>query len=127
MSTLFRWAGLLFLLGVLVLSAAAEEKKEPWQITLSEASAKRAGLLQTRIDRMTANGNDEDAVKEAAELLEIRVREQGQDHWQTRDARQQLEDLRSNAKRPEAERQQLAQALADNGKAVGLINAGRHR
>jgi hypothetical protein len=94
------WAGGL-LLGLAVVGGTAseeprpaEESKPPWQRMLRGDDARQADKLLAQIASLSDAEKFTDAVKIAQEVLALRERVQGKDHWQTTDARRQLEVLR---------------------------------
>ncbi len=78
-----------------VTSALAQVPKEeagpatipPWQRTLDSDSVKEVQKLEKTIDTLGMEGRFADAVKPAHDALAIRLRIQGDDHWETLNAR----------------------------------------
>src|SRR5258708_6198320 len=61
--------------------------KAPWQRLLRGEEAKRVDQLEKQIDEARRNGRVEEAQTLARSAWEIRTRVQGEDHWQTADAK----------------------------------------
>jgi tetratricopeptide (TPR) repeat protein len=59
------------------------EPKPPWQRLLTGADARQAADLEKRIAEREAGGSYAEATRLREELLALRTREQGADHWQT--------------------------------------------
>jgi len=83
------WACLLLLSAVA--QAGAEEPiatvpaepRPPWQRLLPDAAAKKAGILQAQVKELYDVSDYTAAVAVAKELLALREKFQGKDHWQT--------------------------------------------
>jgi len=59
------------------------DPKPPWQRLLTGANAQKAADLKTRIAELEAADNYAEALRQREELLALRTREQGAEHWQT--------------------------------------------
>ncbi len=99
--------------------AFADEPKDksplpPWQRLLKGDDAKAAADLEKRIDELESTDKYAEAIKLAEELLALRVRVQGADHWQALNRKYALEWLRKVVALPEAGRAEArASAKAD--------------
>src|SRR4051794_37126526 len=82
------------------------DRKEPIpqsERMLKGEDAKLAAEYEKKRDELAAAGKRDEALKATEELLALRRRLQGEDHWQTMDARLRAEDLR-RPRRPEQAR-----------------------
>jgi tetratricopeptide (TPR) repeat protein/CHAT domain-containing protein len=79
---------------------------------LSGDDARRAEELQTRVSEMWQQGRYAEAEKPARAILALHARRQGTGHWQTADARFQLEALRQEAALPPRAQAELREAAA---------------
>jgi tetratricopeptide (TPR) repeat protein len=117
-------------LGVSGLVQAADGKlKEapPWQLLLQGADAREAQQLQAAIDRCFAAGQFEDALKRAEQLLALRARVQGADHWQAVEARWSAEAIRLVLTRDDGTRREMAGVPALNRQAQEQHARGHYR
>src|SRR5437870_3390979 len=77
--------------GVIAVSVSARgdesqprtDPRPPWQRVLTSDDAKQATRLSFRISGLEGAGRLAEAVKAAEELLALRTRVQGADHWET--------------------------------------------
>jgi tetratricopeptide (TPR) repeat protein len=76
------WLGL-----ALAVVARSGDPKPQWQRLLTGADARKAADLEKRIAEREAADNYAEAIRLREELLALRTREQGAEHWQTVDAR----------------------------------------
>jgi Tfp pilus assembly protein PilF len=114
-------------LGSLAPAADSVGEKPPWQRLLQGADAKKASELQACVTRLEEAEKWDEAVQAAEELLELRKQAQGTDHWQTINARSQLEALRA-AMRQTKELQKLYAGVPALERKANLWEAlGRHR
>ncbi|HKI30731.1 MAG TPA: tetratricopeptide repeat protein [Gemmataceae bacterium] len=90
-------------LGVAVVSRGAEVP--PWKRLLQGEDAKKVEALQKQINELEDVGKFAQAITPAEECLALRRRVQGDEHWQTGDARRAGRLLRQLADMP-AEKQQ---------------------
>lgn len=96
---------LLFALGVggqAALARAEEPKskgevKPLWQRLLQGADAKKAAELGDKIEDLKESDKYAEAIKTCEELLALRTRLQGADHWQTVDQKWELETTKKQA------------------------------
>jgi tetratricopeptide (TPR) repeat protein len=114
--------GALFVLVAVALAAGAEEP--PWQRQLQGDDAGRAAELGKRLHELWWAGKFTEAVGPAEELLALRQRAQGEDHWQAVDARRRVEMLKRAAALPADEQRQLAEALGLTTRAGNLHQRG---
>src|SRR5436189_6314139 len=89
-----RWMTALVCLGYLYLASAdrarsrpAPPPDQPWQHTLDATDEKRVAALQGRIEKLEEAGQFAQAHDAAREVVAIRARAQGADHWETNLAR----------------------------------------
>src|SRR5437868_6645807 len=73
----------------------SSESRPPWQRLLQGDDKKQAGGLDGRAAVAWQAGRWEEAVRAAEELLELRRKVQGKDHWQAVNARWQVLALRT--------------------------------
>src|SRR5262249_45747357 len=66
---------------------AGVAKKSPWQRVLQGDEARRAEALEKTVDELEKKGQFAEAIAPAGEVLAIRQRVQGEDHWETKVAR----------------------------------------
>jgi tetratricopeptide (TPR) repeat protein len=75
---------LVALLGLtLAVVARGDEPKPQWQRLLTDADARKAAELDKRIGELEAADNYVEAIRLQEELLALRTRQQGAEHWQT--------------------------------------------
>src|SRR5262245_17762842 len=99
------WMRLLALLGLfLVVVAHAAEPKPPWQRLLTGDDAKKAAGLQQRIEELEAADQYAEAIERSEELLALRTKVQGADHWETIDQKWDLMALKKVAALPAEKR-----------------------
>src|SRR5262249_33683147 len=120
-------------MGLLVLartSAAQEpqkgEAKPPWQRLLQGDDAKQAELLQSRINDLAAADRYVEALAVAKELLALRQRLQGADHWEAVNARHQSRTLEKQAGFNEQQQKDYQCAEAARREAEDLFAKGRY-
>jgi tetratricopeptide (TPR) repeat protein len=117
-----------WLSGMLVLAAAAlvgGAEPPPWQRLLQGDDARKAAALDTRIGNLFAAGQFAEAVGPAEEALALRRRVQGDDHWQTANARLLLQAAKEMAALPADARADLQEANRLSGQADALSRQGR--
>ena len=96
---LLAWLGL-----SLPLVALAADSKPPWQRLLGGDDAKKAAGLQGRIEKMEAADQYAEAIERKEELLALRTRVQGADHWETANEKWALTALKKVAALPAEKR-----------------------
>ena len=120
-SALLRVYGVSLILAVSVATvlAQASEKQEaapstrqlPWQRVLTGDDAKRVKALEKAIGELEKKGQFAEAVAPAREVLAIRQRAQGEDHWETMVARIKIQTWARVAGLPRQDQSDLAAAL----------------
>jgi CHAT domain-containing protein/Tfp pilus assembly protein PilF len=108
-------------------SAQPAPAAAPWQRVLTGADAKQAAELGEQIAKLYQDGQYAEAQEPAQRLLTLRTRVQGADHWQTGDARRELEDLRRLEHLPADQRAQLRESDELNGRVYRLWQAGKFK
>ncbi|MBL8799520.1 MAG: tetratricopeptide repeat protein [Planctomycetia bacterium] len=93
---------------MIVLSVTANDA--PWRKVLTGADAQRSQLLEQQAIALDASGKTAEAAKAAKEMLELRARLLGEDHWQTKDARWMAAWFEKAANLPPAERSRVEKA-----------------
>jgi tetratricopeptide (TPR) repeat protein len=130
MSRLRRMVGVLASWTALAAAASMAEPaddKLPWQRLLQGGEATRAGELARSVETAWQAGKLDDALRSAEELLELRQKAQGKDHWQAVDARWQVEALRAAGRQGKEEQQEYAGLPALDREGQALEARGRHR
>jgi tetratricopeptide (TPR) repeat protein len=102
----------------------APKGKPQWQRMLTGDDEKAAKELTARIDKLDGEGKRAEAAKAASELLALRTKVQGSDHWQVTDARIRLADLERSSTPDQVA--QLQKALKLNAAAVVSMNRGKY-
>src|SRR5205085_2144755 len=74
----------------------------PWQHVLTGEDAKKVEKLEKQIEELRKTGKYREAQAPAREVLAIRARIQGKDHWQAADAGRLLQHLEQIAAMPES-------------------------
>jgi Tfp pilus assembly protein PilF len=101
--------------------------RPPWQRLLQGADEKKATELEGWVEGAQQAGKWEEALRAEKELLELRQKVQGKDHWQAVDARCQVQALMA-AQRQSQEVQKEYAGLPDlQRQAEALVARGRHR
>src|SRR5947209_6450215 len=106
--------GTLLGLSLTVMARADEAKadvKPQWQRLLTADDAKRAAELANRVGELMHSDRCAEAVKAEEELLALRERVQGTDHWQTVSEKWALAMFRQVAALPEQKRLGWAKAV----------------
>ncbi len=83
------------------------DMRPPWERVLQGEDARRADELRRRIERYMQDDKFAAAIAAAKELLDLRKKVQGADHWETIDASWQVTTLERVAGRPAGEREQF--------------------
>jgi len=107
-------------------SAVPADTKPPWQRSLQGDAAKKAEKLLAQVNELDAAGNYAAAVAAAKELLALREKVQGKDHWQASDERWQVKRLERLAGGTEPERTDFRRSQKDEQKAEALEAKFRH-
>jgi CHAT domain-containing protein len=92
----------------------------PWQRVLKGEDATRVRVLEKTLAEFDAQGEFGGAVAPARELLAIRRRAQGDDHWETVDARERLRMFERVASLPRDGQEALDMASQENERAAKL-------
>ena len=100
--------------------------KPPSRRALEGDEARRAEELEKAIARAQGEGRFGEAVGPAREVLAIRRRVQGEDHWETVSARIEAETMARAAGLPGAVRSDLASGFRQADEADALYEAGRY-
>jgi CHAT domain-containing protein/tetratricopeptide (TPR) repeat protein len=122
------WVGLLALAWT---SAADEpppsaEAKLPWQRLLQGDDAKQARELQERSQNAVDAGQLLEALTAARDLLALRERLQGAEHWEAVDARWQIKTLERRKDFNEKQQTDYRRAQAAGQEALDLYTKGRY-
>jgi hypothetical protein len=116
----------LVLLALLTAGASLARADEPaYKRALQGADAQKAESLQKQVDELSAAARFGEAVKPAEELLALRLRLQGEGHWEAADAGLQVATLRRVAALPAEKRRALAEVPALLEKATALEGQGK--
>jgi tetratricopeptide (TPR) repeat protein len=99
----------------------------PHERLLKGDDARQAATLQKRVDELCGSGTFAEAVSPAEELLGLRQRVQGADHWQTANAARQVHFLRQARRLPVAKQATLVEAAAEMARALALHKEGKYR
>ncbi len=102
--------------------------KPPWQRLLTGADAQKAADLEKRIAELEAADNDKAVIRAREELLALRMREQGAEHWQTVDQKWALATATKVAALAEEKRagwRQAAQGVATAGRLLQQAEYGK--
>jgi tetratricopeptide (TPR) repeat protein len=102
------------------------QPRPPWQRLLQGAEAKMVEL-QGRVEQLQGAGKWDEALRAAEELLQLRQKVQGKDHWQAVDARWQTMALRAVARQGKEGQQEYAGLPALEREADALLARGRPR
>jgi hypothetical protein len=85
-------------------------EKAPWQRLLTGDDAKRVAELEKKVGELSQADKFAEAQEVERQIVELRSRVQGAEHWQTADARRQLDDLKRLERLSAAERTRLREA-----------------
>jgi tetratricopeptide (TPR) repeat protein len=102
------------------------ESKPPWRRVLRGDDAGRAEALQKSIDDLQRKGRFAEALAPAREALALRLRVQGEDHWETVNARIEVQTCAQAAGLRPEDQAALAAALRQNDEAMRLAQMERH-
>jgi tetratricopeptide (TPR) repeat protein len=118
---------LLALLGLsLAVVAHAADTKPPWQRLLSGDDAKKAAGLQQRIEELDAADKYTEAIRLQEELLALRTKVQGADHWETVDEKWALTALQKVSALTAEQRAGWRQATRGAAQARSLEQKAQH-
>ncbi len=104
--------------------AGAEEPSS--QRMLQGGDAQKAAALQKRVDDLRVAGKFAEAIAPGEELLALRKRVQGEEHWEAADAARLVRTLRLAAALPADKQASLTQAPGLIGQAAALHNRGKY-
>jgi CHAT domain-containing protein len=114
------------LLGLsLIALAFADEPKPQWQRMLTGDHAKKADELEKQIAKLEVAENYAEAISLQEELLALRTKVQGADHWETVDATSYLVALKKVAALPEEKRAEWRKGVQAEGDAIQLEQKGQ--
>ena len=103
-----------------------DEGKLPWQRRLQGDEAQQAESLRQRIDEAWNAAQFPEALAAAKELLALRERLQGSEHWEVADARQLLRTLEKRAGFNEEQKAGYRNASVGQREANDLYAQGRY-
>jgi Flp pilus assembly protein TadD len=113
-----KWTLLLLL--VLAGASLVVAEEPPYKRLLQGDDAKKAAVLDKRIDELWAASKYAEAAAPAEELLALRRRVQGEGHWEVADADRRVQTLRQAARLPATQQKILAEVLLSAAKAEEL-------
>jgi tetratricopeptide (TPR) repeat protein len=122
--------GLLVAPVLLAALASAEEpshEKPPWQRLLQGDDARKAQMLEGRLQELQEAGKFEAALAIAEELAAMRTRLQGANHWQAVDAKYAAEAVRKVSSAEKDGRAKYTAGFSHQRQAVALVGEGRYR
>src|SRR5205085_9767907 len=100
--------------------------KAPWRRVLRGDDAKRVAELEKQIQALEDAGKFAEAQAPAKEIVKVRTRVQGADHWQTADARLVVQTQQWIAGQSPALQQEMAAVGKLAAEANQLYQQGRH-
>jgi CHAT domain-containing protein/Tfp pilus assembly protein PilF len=109
------------------LAEAPSPEKPAWERLLQGADQKKATELDGRVDQLQEAGKWAEAVRAAEELLELRQKVQGKDHWEAVNARWQVQALRAAQRQNKEVQKEYAGVVALDREAVALEARGSFR
>jgi CHAT domain-containing protein/tetratricopeptide (TPR) repeat protein len=117
-----------FALATCALTLAARGAEEPAapRRELSQADAERAKELYAKAVALGRAGKYDEAQGPVREILELRARVQGEDHFETADARREIETLKKLAALPEAGRVEYRKTYVLSDEMGELWRKGRY-
>src|SRR5262245_26224546 len=92
-----------------------------------DPDSRRLQELDRTIDQRLAAGQLAEAIPLAREKLDRLIGSRGKDHWETGNARRELETYRRLATQPRAVQERYAKARRATDQAVQLYGRGRYR
>jgi tetratricopeptide (TPR) repeat protein len=98
----------------------ADDPKPQWQRLLTGDDAKKAAELQKRIAQLETVNKYAEGIRSLEELLALRTKVQGADHWETVNAKWHMTALKRTAALPEDDRAAWRQASRRNEEAYLL-------
>jgi tetratricopeptide (TPR) repeat protein len=116
----------MLLLVMLASACPAIAEEPPFKRLLQGDDARKAAALQKRIDELWAAAKFAEALAPAEDLLALRQRVQGKEHWEVADSARRLQTLRQAARLLAAQQQALAGVLPTDAKAQELYAQGKY-
>jgi tetratricopeptide (TPR) repeat protein len=104
-----------------------DASRPPWQRLLQGADAKNARELEVRLVQLQEAGQFEEALRVARDLVALREKAQGKDHWESASARWEVTGLRRVLRAEKGLQDEFAGVFALLRKAAKLGSAGRAR
>jgi tetratricopeptide (TPR) repeat protein len=101
--------------------------RPPWQRLLQGDDAKKAAELLDRVQQSQQAGKWDEALRAARELLELRQRVQGKDHWETADVCWRVDALQAAQRQDKEVQLQYAGLPALDREGEVLEARGRYR
>jgi tetratricopeptide (TPR) repeat protein len=114
------------LCGVVTAAAGSDAPKPPWQRLLTGDDAKKATGLQQRIEELENGDQYAEAIKRSEELLALRTKVQGAEHWQTIDQKWSLTALKKVAALPAERRAGWRQSVRGAAQAGSLVQKAQY-
>jgi tetratricopeptide (TPR) repeat protein len=108
-------------------AGGAGTSRPPWQRLLQGADATKAAELDDQVAAAWQAGKWEEALRGAGQLLELRKRAQGKDHWEAIDAHWQVEELQAVRRQAKEVQDQYAGLPALDREGDALFTRGRYR
>jgi len=105
---------------------AGKETRPPWQRVLQGEDAKRVEAMEKAVGELEKKGRFAEAVGPAREALAIRTRAQGEDHWETCNARSTEQTEIRMAALPATDQSRMASALLQKAEAERQLQQGRY-
>ena len=109
--------GMLPVLAGLTLRADEPAKASPsgkpaWQRLLQGEDARKAGEQEKQLLKLQEAGKLKEALKVSESVADLRAKKQGEDHWEARDARWNVEAIRQVLRQGQAAREDYAASIA---------------
>jgi hypothetical protein len=101
--------------------------RPPWQRLLQGDDANKAAELEERVVQLWQAGKWAEALRAAEELLELRRKVQGKDHWEAVDAHWQVEALRAVQRQSKELQVEYAALPEQLRQGAALLARGRYR
>jgi tetratricopeptide (TPR) repeat protein len=115
------------LLGAQEPAKKGEAVKPPWQRLLPGEEEKKAAQLEDKLVALQEAGKFAEALKVAEALAQLRTKLQGADHWESLDARSEVEAIRRVLRASNEEQQSYSRTNALQGQVNALQARGRYR
>jgi hypothetical protein len=98
----------------------------PFTLAVKRDDAQLADALQAKMEFLRFGGKDAEALEAARELLKVRRRLQGPNHWKTVDAQWRIRTLEKVAALPAKGKAELLETEKLNVQAMKLSQAGKY-